>query len=154
MVLIVKKSAVDKMSGLAYCIYTIYTVATEAALFIVLSQSNPDPMYKQVADQIKDAIASGELQPNDKLPSIRELARALNISMITIKRAYLDLENEGYILTRAGMGSFVAEVDRENLRDEKLQEFMGELTRILRTGRKFGVTREDIVQIVQRIEEE
>jgi GntR family transcriptional regulator len=111
-------------------------------------------MYKQVTDQIKDAIASGDLKPNDKLPSIRELARALKISMITIKRAYLDLENEGYILTRAGMGSFVAEVDRENLRDGKLEEFMDELTRILRTGRKFGITREDIAQIVQRIEEE
>jgi GntR family transcriptional regulator len=111
-------------------------------------------MYKQVTDQIKDAIASGDLKPNDKLPSIRELARALKISMITIKRAYLDLESEGYILTRAGMGSFVAEIDHENLRDEKLQEFMDELTRILRTGRKFGITREDIAQIVQRIEEE
>jgi GntR family transcriptional regulator len=111
-------------------------------------------MYKQVTDQIKDAIASGDLEPNDKLPSIRELAKALKISMITIKRAYLDLESEGYILTRAGMGSFVADVDRESLRDEKLKEFMDELTRILRTGRKFGITRQDIAQIVQRIEEE
>jgi GntR family transcriptional regulator len=111
-------------------------------------------MYKQVTDQIKDAIAGGDLKPNDKLPSIRELARALKISMITIKRAYLDLESEGYILTRAGMGSFVADVDRENLRDDKLREFMDELTRILRTGRKFGITRQDIAQIVQGIEEE
>ena len=123
-------------------------------MFIVLSQSNPDPMYKQVTDQVKDAIASGDLKPNDKLPSIRQLARSLKISMITIKRAYLDLESEGYILTRAGMGSFVAEIDRQNLRDQKLQEFRDELTRIIRTGRKFGITRDDIEQIVQGIEEE
>ena len=123
-------------------------------MFIVLSQSNPDPMYKQVTDQVKDAIASGDLKPNDKLPSIRRLARSLKISMITIKRAYLDLESEGYILTRAGMGSFVAEIDRQNLRDQKLQEFRDELTRIIRRGRKFGITRDDIEQIVQGIEEE
>jgi GntR family transcriptional regulator len=110
-------------------------------------------MYKQVTDQIKDAIATGDLAPNDKLPSIREMAKALSISMITIKRAYLDLENEGFILTRAGLGSFVADVDREGLRDRKLGEFVDELTRIVRTGRKFGITKDDIVQVVQQIEE-
>ena len=123
-------------------------------MFIVLSQSNPDPMYKQVTDQVKDAIASGDLKPNDKLPSIREMAKALNISMITIKRAYLDLENEGYILTRAGLGSFVADVDREGLRDRKLGEFIEELTRIIKTGKKFGIKKQEIVQAVQAIEED
>ena len=82
-------------------------------MFIALSPSHPDPMYKQVTDQIKDAIASGDLEPNERLPSVRELAEALNVSAITIKRAYLDLETDGYILTRAGLGSFVAEVDRD-----------------------------------------
>jgi GntR family transcriptional regulator len=111
-------------------------------------------MYKQVTDQVKDAIASGELNPNDKLPSIREMAKALNISMITIKRAYLDLENEGFILTRAGLGSFVADVDREGLRDRKLGEFIDELTKIIKTGRKFGITKQEIVQAAQAIEED
>jgi GntR family transcriptional regulator len=123
-------------------------------LFIVLSPTNPDPMYKQVTDQVKDAIATGDLKPNDKLPSIREMAKALNISMITIKRAYLDLENEGFILTRAGLGSFVADVDREGLRDRKLGEFIDELTRIIKSGKKFGITKQEIVQAVQEIEEE
>jgi len=123
-------------------------------LFIVLSPSNPDPMYKQVTDQVKDAIAIGDLKPNEKLPSIREMAKALNISMITIKRAYLDLENEGFILTRAGLGSFVADVDREGLRDRKLGEFIGDLTRIIRTGKKFGISKDDIVQAVRQIEED
>ena len=123
-------------------------------MFIVLSPDNPDPMYKQVTDQVKDAIATGDLKPNEKLPSIREMAKALSISMITIKRAYLDLENEGFILTRAGLGSFVAEVDREGLRDRKLGEFMGDLTRIIRTGKKFGITRDDIAEAVQQIEED
>ena len=69
-------------------------------LFIVISPLNPDPMYRQITDQIKDAIAAGTLKPETKLPSIREISKELKISMITTKRAYADLENEGYILTR------------------------------------------------------
>ena len=68
-------------------------------MFIVISPLNPDPMYKQVTDQIKDAIADGTLKPEAKLPSIREMSRELKISEITIKRAYADLENDGFIIT-------------------------------------------------------
>ena len=123
-------------------------------MFIALSANNPDPMYKQVTDQVKNAIAAGDLKPNDKLPSIRELAEALKISAITIKRAYLDLEGEGYILTRAGIGSFVAEIDRERLRREKLTEFKAALKGILATGAKFGIRAEDIARLIREIQED
>ena len=123
-------------------------------MFIALSPSNPDPMYKQVTDQIKNAIAAGDLRPNDKLPSIRELAEALKISIITIKRAYLDLESEGFILTRAGLGSFVADVDRESLRKEKLAEFKTVLKGMLATGAKFGVKADDIARLIREIRED
>jgi GntR family transcriptional regulator len=123
-------------------------------VFIVLSPSSPDPMYKQVTDQIKNAIASGDLKPGDKLPSIRELTEGLKISAITIKRAYLDLENDGYILTRAGLGSFVAEIDRARLRSEKLTEFRTALHGILATGAKFGIRAEDLVQLIRQIQED
>jgi len=123
-------------------------------LFIVLSPSSPDPMYRQVTDQIKNAIASGELKPGDKLPSIRELTEGLKISAITIKRAYLDLENEGYILTRAGLGSFAVEIDKEKLRQEKLAEFKGALKQILSTGAKFGVNAEDVARLIREIQED
>ena len=123
-------------------------------MFIALSPSNPDPMYKQVTDQIKNAIAAGDLRPNDKLPSIRELAEALRISIITIKRAYLDLESEGYILTRAGLGSFVADVDRDRLRQEKLAEFKAALKGILATGAKYGVNADDIARLIREIRED
>jgi len=123
-------------------------------LFIALSPSHPDPMYKQVTDQIKNAIASGDLNPDEKLPSVRELSEALKISAITIKRAYLDLENEGYIFTRAGMGSFVTEIDRGRLRHEKLAEYRTELRRILGTGEKFGISADDIVQLIRQIQED
>ena len=123
-------------------------------MFIALSPSNPDPMYKQVTDQIKNAIAAGDLRPNDKLPSIRELAEALETSVITIKRAYLDLETDGYILTRAGLGSFVVDVDRDRLRQEKLAEFKAALKGILATGAKYGVKADDIARLIREIREE
>ena len=123
-------------------------------MFIALSPSSPDPMYKQVTDQIKNAIAAGDLRPNDKLPSIRELAEALKISVITIKRAYLDLESKGYILTRAGLGSFVADIDRDRLRQEKLSEFKTALKGILATGAKFGVKADDIARLIREIRED
>lgn len=123
-------------------------------MFIALSPSHPDPMYKQVTDQIKDAIGAGDLKPNDRLPSVRELSEALKVSAITIKRAYLDLETEGYVLTRAGLGSFVADVEREVLRKRKLDELGAEITRIVRTGAKFGITAEDIVGLTRQVEEQ
>ena len=123
-------------------------------MFIALSPSNPDPMYKQVTDQIKNAIAAGDLRSNDKLPSIRELAEALETSVITIKRAYLDLETDGYILTRAGLGSFVVDVDRDRLRQEKLAEFKAALKGILATGAKYGVKADDIARLIREIREE
>ena len=123
-------------------------------MFIVLSPSHPDPMYKQVTDQIKNSIASGDLKSGDRLPSIRELTDTLKISAITIKRAYLDLENEGFIITRAGLGSFVADIDRGRLKKEKLAELRAELKRILASGAKFGIGAGDIVRLIREIEED
>ena len=121
-------------------------------MFVVLSPAHPDPMYKQVTDQIKDAIASGNLKPNDRLPSVRELSEALNVSAITVKRAYQDLETEGFILTRAGMGSFVAPVERNALRERKLAEVQAELRRLVQSSAKFGISAGDIARLARQIE--
>lgn len=122
-------------------------------MFITLSPNSPDPMYKQITDQVRDAIASGDLAAGERLPSIRELAEALKTSPITIKRAFLDLENEGCIITRAGMGTFVAEVDRGRLRERKLEEFRAELARIVKTGAKFNIDPDDLMRIIRGIKE-
>lgn len=122
-------------------------------MFIVLSPQNPEPMYRQVTDQIKDAIASGTLAPDDKLPSIREMSKELKISMITTKRAYADLETEGYIFTRPGLGSFVADVGRDKLREKKLQEIKEEIRRILAAGEKVGISAEEVLHIVEKLGE-
>jgi GntR family transcriptional regulator len=114
-------------------------------MFIVISPHNPDPMYKQVTDQIKDAIASGTIKPESKLPSIREMAKELKISMITIKRAYADLENEGYILTRSGLGSYVADINKNKLREEKLAEIRFEIKKILNAAARYDISADDIL---------
>ena len=123
-------------------------------MFIALSPGHPDPMYRQVTDQIKDAIASGDLAPNERLPSVRELSEALRVSAITIKRAYFDLETEGYIMTRAGLGSFVAPVERDAMRRRKLEELRGEVARIVKTSARFGITVDDIVELARQVEGE
>lgn len=122
-------------------------------VLIVISQTNPDPLYKQVTDQIKDAIAKGNLAANTRLPSIRTMADELNISAITIKRAYADLENEGYIITRSGMGSFVANVNRERLKEEKLREIKSELDKLVISAAGFGITPDEIKSILNKCEE-
>ena len=122
-------------------------------MFIVVSPLNPDPMYKQVTDQIKDAIASGLLKPEEKLPSIREMSNDLKISMITIKRAYADLENEGYIITRPGLGSYVAHINKKSLRKEKLSEIRKKIERMLQTAHKFDISTEDIVALLKEKKE-
>jgi len=123
-------------------------------MFIVISQSNPDPMHKQVTDQVKDAIARGTLETGEKLPSIREMSRELSISPITIKRSYRDLEQEGYIVTRAGLGSFVADVDFGRLRSEKAGEISKELGRIMKMAAGYGISTAELKKILVTLQEE
>jgi GntR family transcriptional regulator len=122
-------------------------------MFIVVSPLNPDPMYKQVTDQIKDAIATKVLKPESKLPSIREMSKELKISIITIKRAYADLEKEGYIFTRSGMGSFVVDVKTDQLRLEKLNEIKEDIKKILKSGEKFNISAGDVIAVIKEMKE-
>ncbi len=123
-------------------------------MFIVISPSSPDPMHRQVTDQVKDAIARGTLKAGEKLPSIREMSRELGISPITVKRSYRDLEQEGYIITRAGLGSFVADVDFGRLKADKVDEIEGELGRILKMAAGYGISTAELKKIIVRLQEE
>ena len=123
-------------------------------MFIVISPSNPDPMHRQVTEQVKDAIAKGTLKAGEKLPSIREMSKALGISPITIKRSYRDLENSGYITTRAGLGSFVAEVDFGRLKSEKTGEIEKELESVMKKAAGFGISRQELARMMKKIQEE
>ena len=97
---------------------------------ILLDNRSGQPIYEQITDQIRAQILSGELRPDEALPSIRSLAKDLRISVITTKRAYEELEQEGFIDTMPGKGSYVAVQNRELMREEdlkKIEELMRQI---------------------------
>lgn len=111
----------------------------------LLSQSDGRPMYQQIMEQIKWRITAGEWEPGFKLPSIRELAVSTLVSVITVKRAYQELESEGVIFTRQGKGSFVAEVDGlgRRLQEKELEQKMAE---VLEMARSLGMDDQDLIK--------
>jgi GntR family transcriptional regulator len=118
---------------------------------IIISQTDARPMYLQIMEQIRARIAAGDWAAGKELPSIRALAAALNVSVITIKRAYLDLENEGVIVTRHGKGSFVADVNglAGELQEEKLDEHLKAAAGI---AQGLGLTDEELATRLRRIQ--
>jgi GntR family transcriptional regulator len=106
---------------------------------ILISNASPDPIYEQIARQIKGQILGGELAEGDMLPSIRKLARDLQISVITTKRAYEELEHEGFIDTVGGKGTFVAAENPEFLREKRMKAVEEKLTEAIEQARLLGV---------------
>ena len=121
---------------------------------IIISNSSGQPIYEQICRQIKGAIAAGKLQPGEPLPSIRSLARDLRISVITTKRAYEELERDGFIYTVAGKGSFVAQQDLELAKESGLREIEEYLQAAVELGRQIGLTQEDLQEILRVLSEE
>ena len=106
---------------------------------IVISNRDDRPIYEQITAQIKEMIISGKLKSGEALPSIRALAKDLRISVITTKRAYEELERDGFIETVAGKGSFVAEQNGEAIREEKLKDIERRLEEIKREAELCGI---------------
>jgi GntR family transcriptional regulator len=108
-------------------------------LKIIITNSSTDPIYQQVSKQIKAQIISGDLSEGDPLPSIRKLAMELQISVITIKRAYEELEKEGFIDTVGGKGCFVAMQNMELLREKRIKTVEEVLSEAVREAKKLGI---------------
>lgn len=106
---------------------------------IIISNGSSKPIYEQIAEQIKSAIANGTLSEGEPLPSIRALASDLRISVITTKRAYAELEEAGFIDTVQGKGSFVAGGNLELLREERLRQIEGLLRKAVAEARAAGI---------------
>ncbi len=121
---------------------------------IVLSNTSKKPIYEQIRQQMQSQILDGTLEPELMLPSIRKLARDLGVSVITVNRAYDDLEKEGYIYTIAGKGSYVAGQSLDRLREKKMQMVETRLERIVKEMQQLGVTREDFDRTVSLLWEE
>ena len=121
---------------------------------IIISNTSGQPIYEQICRQIKGAIAAGKLSPGEALPSIRALARDLRISVITTKRAYEELERDGFICTVAGKGSFVAQQNLELARESNLREIEAHLQAAVELGRQSGLTTEDLQDMLHILSEE
>ena len=118
-------------------------------MHILIDNKSGAPIYDQIYSQIKAQIISGELQENDLLPSIRGLAKDLRISFITTKRAYDELEREGFLYTIPGKGSFVAPKNVELLREEHLKKIEDHIEQIKKLAVSCGLSREEILEMVR-----
>lgn len=112
------------------------------------------PIYEQIAAQLREQIVSGELRPDAALPSIRSLAKDLRISVITTKRAYEELEREGFLYTVAGKGCFVAEKNAALLREENLSRIEEHLAEIRRLAARCGLTKAELREMLDILEQE
>ncbi|MGN9166041.1 GntR family transcriptional regulator [Tissierellaceae bacterium HCP3S3_D8] len=116
---------------------------------ILISNSSNEPIYEQIVNQIKGMIIKGELEQGELLPSIRALARDLQISVITTKRAYDELEKEGFIEIVPGKGSYVAQQNREIMREQKLKIIEEKLIEVVDESRMMGFTFEEIREMLE-----
>lgn len=116
---------------------------------ILISNTGQKPIYEQIVEQVRAAVLSGELAAGEPLPSIRALARELRISVITTKRAYDELEQEGLIQTMAGKGSFVAGVNLTLLREHRLREVEELFTRAIALAKQSGLSLTELTELLQ-----
>ncbi|MGE7921317.1 GntR family transcriptional regulator [Viridibacillus sp. NPDC093762] len=121
---------------------------------IIISNSSKEPIYEQITHQIKSSILAGELQEGSAIPSMRNLAKDLQISVITTKRAYEELEKAGFIYSIVGKGSFVAEQNLEVIREKKLKVIEEQLSAVITNSREIGLSLDELKQLLKILYEE
>ena len=114
---------------------------------IIISNSNGQPIYDQIVTQIRDMIVAGVLKEGDALPSMRLLAKELRISVITTKRAYEELEREGFIVSYTGKGSYIAPQNMEMIKEQQLREMEASLKSAADQARRAGISFEALDEI-------
>ena len=129
-------------------IITIYSINRGDVVNILIDNKSGAPIYDQIYSQIKSQIISGALREDDMLPSIRGLAKDLRISFITTKRAYEELEKDGFIYTLPGKGCYVAPKNVELLREENLKKIEEHIDEIVRLAASCNLSKKDIIEMV------
>ncbi|MEY8000052.1 GntR family transcriptional regulator [Clostridium sp. Mt-5] len=115
---------------------------------IIISNISKDPIYEQITKQIKDNIIKGIISEGELLPSIRNLARELKISVITTKRAYEELEREGFIETVPGKGSYVSVQNKELLKEKKMKSIEDKLMEAIEDSKIIGLTKKELKEML------
>lgn len=123
-------------------------------MIIKLSNNSDQPIYEQITDQLKQAILAGVLVTGDALPSIRALAKELKISVMTTKRAYADLERDGFIETIAGKGSYVSQRNQDFLREELIRQIEIHLTKAVSVAKLANIDKDSLHELLDILLEE
>ena len=118
---------------------------------VILSNSSGIPIFEQIEKAIKEAIFSNELKEEDMLPSVRNLANELKISFLTVKRAYDELEQEGFIKTVQGKGSFVAPKNLELIKEEKLKEIQDYIEKVYDISKIANISEDEVKELFKMI---
>ena len=115
---------------------------------IVISSNTSKPIYEQITSQIKALIMRGELQTGDPIPSMRAMAKSLHVSVITVQKAYEDLQRDGFIETTVGRGSFVSASNRDFIQEEQQREAESHLQEAAEIGRTSGISLDKLIELL------
>lgn len=118
---------------------------------IIVSNQSELPIYAQIKEQLKEQILNGQIPEGSTLPSIRQLAKEVGVSVITTTRAYSDLEAEGFIATMQGKGSVVLSKDNSMLREQYLMRIEAGLTTAIETARAMGMSEEELMELFRNL---
>jgi len=121
---------------------------------ILISNNKDAPIYEQIYEQIKNEILENKISKDEPLPSIRNLAKDLKVSVITTKRAYTELENEGYIITVPGKGSYVANLNQNLINEYYLTELEKSLKEVVEINKFCKLSKEELIDIIDSFEED
>ena len=122
-------------------------------MHIVISNSSGLPIYAQIKEQVKEQILSGELEENDMLPSLRQLAKDLKISVLTTTRAYNELEQEGFITSRQGKGFFVMSSSSNLIREQLIKEVEKNLNNAILSAQRASMSEDEIISLLRLLME-
>ncbi|WP_152396045.1 GntR family transcriptional regulator [Paenibacillus guangzhouensis] len=121
---------------------------------IIISHASEDPIYIQIVNQIRHSILNGEMKAGDSLPSIRQLAKDLQVSVITTKRVYEELEKEKLIDSVVGKGSFVSGANMEFIREQRMKLLEDKMLEVIRESRDLNMSEEDVINHLKLLFEE
>jgi|SRR5699024_7127998 GntR family transcriptional regulator len=121
---------------------------------IIISNHSKEPIYEQIRNQVKSLILAGELQEGEAIPSMRKLAKDLQVSVITTKRAYEELEKEGFIYSIVGKGSFIAEQNFDLIKEKKLKVIEEQLSAVITNSKEIGLSLGELQELLTILYEE
>lgn len=120
---------------------------------IILINGSSTPLYEQIKNAVKENIVKNILAPDEQLPSVRQLSKELNVSILTVKKAYDELEKEGFIVVRQGLGTFVAPLNSELIQEEKQKDIEEKLIIICRMAKSINLSESELIDLIRYIYE-